>query len=118
MKLNTNKLNEIGYRYHRNIDGIKIYEMGERREKCLFWIYARIEDEEILCIDHHPTAEMVDSALVLIKATKETKQPDEVIFIVSILDTIRIMDFEEVEIFSELLKSSFFDSYDYIPKMD
>lgn len=91
--------------------------MGERREKCLFWIYARIDNEEILCMDHHPTPEMVNNAIVLIKATKETKKPDEVIFIVSILDTIKIMDFEEVELFLELLKSSFTDSYDSNPEM-
>jgi len=91
MKVNSNILKEIGYKYDRNIDGIKIYEMGERREKCLFWIYARIEDEEILCIDYHPTPEMVDSALILIKAAKETKQTDQFICIVSILEIVCMM---------------------------
>ena len=117
MKLNINLLNEIDYRYHRNIDGMKIYEMDERREKCLFWIYARIDDEEILCMDNHPTSEMVDSAVVLIKAAKETKQPDEFICIASILDTVCIMGFEEMKLFLELLKSSLFDSNDSISGM-
>ena len=115
--MDTNKLAEIGYRYHRNIEGIKIYVMSERREKCLFWVYARIEDEEILCMDNHPMPEMVESALVLIKATKETKQLAEGICILSILDTIGIMDFEEVELFLKLLKSSVFDSNDSISGM-
>jgi len=118
MKLNSNLLNEIGYRYHRNIDGIKIYEMGERREKCLFWIYARIDDEEILCMDNHPTPEMVESTVLSIKAAKETKQRDEFMCIASILDIVCTMDYEEMKLFLELLKSSLFDSNDSILEMD
>jgi len=56
-------------------------------------------------MDYHLTSEKVESALALIKVAKETKQPDEFICIVSILDTVCMMDFEEMELFLEILKN-------------